>query len=306
MEPHERFLNYDKQHAWQYDIRLSNREKDLKDANLTELEASLLTISDFEFSQFTKEDKAYKSLFPEVKQFIIRHEWLGKMSQFPTHFFTARYRGVLAGVVIMDLPTAFSKLLGENTRKIERLISRGACVSWSPKNLGSSLIMYSIRWMVKNTRFRVFTAYSDVEALELGTIYQACNFIYLGQTSGANRQYKLPGTNKWVSDRNFRTRSAYKRYAEELGIEWDSAWQDGDKILWQNVPEDVEKSLKKASKDMYAVCEARDLQPKHKYVYILGKDRRETRELMRRFKEKNPNLTSHYPKHRGKTWEKTD
>lgn len=51
------------------------------------------------------------------------------MSLYPTHFFTARYKGILAGVVIMDMPNAFSKLLGEDTKQIERLISRGACVS---------------------------------------------------------------------------------------------------------------------------------------------------------------------------------
>lgn len=45
--------------------------------------------------------------------------------------------------------------------------------------------------MVKNTQYRLFTAYSDTEAKELGTIYQACNFYYLGKKSGAGYQYKL-------------------------------------------------------------------------------------------------------------------
>ena len=71
----------------------------------------------------------------------------------------------------------------------EKLISRGACISWAPKNLGSWLIMNSIKHMVKHTEFRVFSAYSDPEAKELGTIYQACNFIYLGQKSGTAAQY---------------------------------------------------------------------------------------------------------------------
>jgi len=97
-------------------------------------------------------------LVREIKSFIERYEWLGKMSAYPTHFFTARYKGHLACVVVMDMPNAFSKLLGENTRKMERLISRGASVSWAPKNLASSLIMWSIKWMVQNTRYRLFTA----------------------------------------------------------------------------------------------------------------------------------------------------
>ena len=101
----------------------------------------------------------------------------------PTHRFTATFKGQLAGVVVMATPNSFSNLLGPDSRHQEKLISRGACISWSPKNLGSALVIFSVRCMAKHTAFRIFTAYSDTEARELGTIYQACNFIYLGQTS---------------------------------------------------------------------------------------------------------------------------
>ena len=298
MEPNERFANYTKSHAWQYDIRLSNREADLKESGLSKEEVEKLTVKDFEFSQFTKESPDYSILFPEMKAFIERHEWLGKLSNYPTHFFLARYKGILAGVVVMDMPNSFSKLVGDNTRKLERLISRGACVSWSPKNLASSLIMYAIRWSVANTRYRVFTAYSDPEAKELGTIYQACNFIYLGQSSGATKKYRVPGTKNWVSDRNFRSRSAYKRYAKALGITWDNSWQKGDKIEWSFVPDHVEQALRDKSKEMYHLCEVRDIPPKHKYVYILGRNKKETKELMDKFRSFNPNLPKGYPKQR--------
>lgn len=296
-DPSERFKDYNKDHAWQYEIRLSNMESDLEAAGLSQEEADTLRVADFEFSQFTKEHPDYQILFPEVKEFIERHEWLGKLSNYPTHYFTARYKGILAGVVVMDMPNAFSKLVGDGTRKIERLISRGACVSWSPKNLASSLIMYAIRWAVKNTRFRVFTAYSDPEAKELGTIYQACNFTYLGQTSGATHKYRLPGTKKWISDRSFRSRSAYKRYAKDLGIDWNPEWQVGDKIVWKNMPLDVEKALRDRSREMYKLADVREIPAKHKYVYIQGKDKKETRELLKVFHKLNPNLPS-YPKER--------
>lgn len=291
----ERFKNYNKSHAWQYDIRLSNIEEDLVEAGLTQEEADKLTVSDFELSQFTKLDVNYAKLLSETRSFIERHEWLGKISNYPTHYFVARYKGKLAGVVIMDMPNSFSKLLGDGTRKIERLISRGACVSYSPKNLASYMIMYAIRWMVNNTNYRVFTAYSDPEAKELGTIYQACNFIYLGQSSGATHKYRLPGTNTWVSDRSFRSRSAYRRYAKELGITWKDSWQEGDVIKWNNIPDDIEKRLRDKSREMYTLCEVREIPPKHKYVYILGKDKRETRELMKLFNSINHNLPP-YPK----------
>lgn len=197
------------------------------------------------------------------------------------------------------MPTTFSRLLGEKTNELERLVSRGACISWSPKGLASSLLMYAIKWMIENTQWRLFTAYSDPEANELGTIYQASNFTYLGQTSGANKKYK-DKDGKWRTDRSFRSRSAYKRYAKDLGIDWKREWQNGDRIVWDAMPEGVEDRLRQASKDAVAQCEVRLLPPKHKYAYILGRNRRETRELKKLFAEHGPNLQNlPYPKQRG-------
>ena len=106
------------------------------------------------------------------------------------------------------MPNAFSKLLGEDTKDLERLISRGACISWSPKNLASSFVMWCIKWMVQNTQYRLFTAYSDPIAKELGTIYQATNFYYLGQKSGTTTRFINPYTGKVVSDRFFRQKTS--------------------------------------------------------------------------------------------------
>ena len=45
----ERLESYDKDHCWQYDIRLNNLENDLKEAKITKKEASNLKVSDFDF-----------------------------------------------------------------------------------------------------------------------------------------------------------------------------------------------------------------------------------------------------------------
>ena len=286
------FEIYTKNHCWQYDIRLSNREQDLTNSGLTEEDVQDLRISDFVFANESKD-----LVFDEVRIFIERHEWLKRLSLYPTHFFTARYKGILAGVVIMDMPTAFSKILGEGTRKIERLISRGACISWSPKNLASALIMFSIKWMVKNTRFRLFIAYGDAEAKELGTIYQACSFYYLGKKSGSGYQYKTE-VDRWVSDRYFRSRSVYKKLAKKLGIMWDVSWQDGDVIHFDKMPEDVANAIKTASKDYQNSCEKRKIEPKHKYAFVLGATKYETKQLRKVYEERNKLFA--YPKERGK------
>jgi len=289
---------YDKNHCWQYDIRLSNLTDDIANSGFDKEELESLRVPDYTFRAYDL--SVDKSMFGEAKQFIERHEWLGTVSNYPTHLFTATYKGILSGVVFHDMPTAFSKLLGEDTKQMERLISRGACISFSPKGLASSLIMYSIRWSAANTPYKLFTAYSDVEAKELGTIYQACNFIYLGQKFGAKKQYRSPVSGKWISDRSFRSRSAYKRYAKDLGVEWGTDWSKGDKVYWENIPDPVEKDLREKSKTVMAGCVSRDIQPKHKYAYILGTDKRDTRRLKRMFVEKNGSVIIPYPKLRGK------
>lgn len=195
------------------------------------------------------------------------------------------------------MPNAFSKMLGEDTRKIEKLISRGACVSWSPKNLASKLIMFSINWMVKNTRFRLFTAYSDIEAKELGTIYQACNFYYLGKKSGTGYQFKLE-SGKWVSDRYFRCRSVYKRMAKKANIVWQNEWQKGNLVFFDKMPDEVRIKIKELSKEFQQSCEKRKTEAKHKYAYVLGINKHETKTLRKIMETRNKTLA--YPKERGK------
>jgi len=277
--------NYTKDHCWQYEIRLNNLADDL------DISSSLLGVSKKQLLElkvsdlvFTHEPK--EKVFKEVKAFIERHEWLGKLSLYPTHFFTARYQGLLCGVVVMDMPVAFSKALGDKTRKMERLISRGASISWAPKNTASALISYSIKWMVDNTSYRYFTAYSDPEAKELGTIYQACNFYYLGQKNGTKFQYLAPN-GKWVSDRYFRSRSVYKRLAKSNDIVWQDSWQTGCVLHFDRMPKEVELKIKALSKNLMLSCEKRISAPKHKYAFLLGKTKKETKELTKIFKLRN-------------------
>lgn len=156
--------------------------------------------------------------------------------------------------------------------------------------------MFAIKWMVKNTNYRLFVAYSDVEAKELGTIYQACNFYYIGKKSGAKKQYKIE-TGRWVSDRYFRARSVYKRLAKKDGITWRDEWQDGDSVKFNKMPEDIAKRIRELSKSYLNSCESREITPKHKYAYVLGANNGETKYLRNIFETKNKIYP--YPKKRG-------
>jgi len=284
----QRFEDYKESHCWQYQMRLDNLEKDIKASGLSESEIERIKIKDFKFHVWDKNDKIE---LRKIEEFILNHEWLGSMPQRYTHIFTLYYKGILSGVIVMSTPNSFSKLLGEETHKIEKLISRGACISWSPKGLASHFIMKSINWMVKNTEFRVFGAYSDPDAKELGTIYQSANFIYLGQKSGGKiKLYDKNNPQKgYFSDREIRKIGAYKRYARQLGFEWDSSWSGKKgKIFWDKMPEGIEEALRQAYKDYQSQCEVIKMKPKHKYIYIKGKNKRETKELLNKYLLHNP------------------
>ena len=290
----EKIKDYDKPWCYQYQKRLDTLQEDMEMYKWSQEDIDNISLDDFEFSFISdKKDKE------EATAFIKRYEWLGTIGSFPTHWFTARYKGILGGVIIMGMPNAFSKMLGEETKNIERLIARGASASWCPFNLGSKFLMWAIRWMVDNTQYRLFTAYSDPQAREIGSIYQGLNFFYLGQGSGTNVRCVNPyNPNVIITDRAFRARSFFKRYAKDLGIEWDKSWNNDQKILWGNMPEGIEQRLRDYSKEMYRKAEKISFPSKHKYAFVLGRDKRETKALRKKFLELNKVYP--YPKERGK------
>ena len=86
MNVHERFKDYTEEHCWQYEIRKQNLAADIVESGMSKKDVEALSISDFEFTFVAKEDK---KVCREIKQFIERHEWLGKMPIWATHRFTA-------------------------------------------------------------------------------------------------------------------------------------------------------------------------------------------------------------------------
>ena len=224
----DKIKDFKESHCYQYQRRLDTLEEDKLILGWNDDFISNIDLNEFTFENITSKEQKL-----EATEFIKRYEWLGTVGSYPTHWFTARYKGILGGVIIFSMPNAFSKLMGENTKEIERLISRGASASWTPFNLGTKFLMWCIKWMVNNTQYRLFTCYSDVQAKELGSIYQGLNFYYLGQGSGTCVRCVNPyNPNVIISDRAFRARSFYKRYAQDLGIEWQKNWCNDNKMLW--------------------------------------------------------------------------
>jgi hypothetical protein len=303
-DPFERFKDLEAEHCWQYEVRLRNMQDDLQAMGRDLAWAESLRTTDFDFGYVDSSDKDQCN---EVRDFIIRHEFLGCLPNRPTHRFTARLKetGELAGVVVMAVPNTFSHLLGKENKNIVKLVSRGASISWAPKNLGSWIVSRSCKWMVQNTEFRAFEAYSDPLAKELGTIYQALNWTYLGQTSGTAKVYLDPKNKNrgWFSDRDFRKKSKYKMYAESLGVskeDWKS-YMGKYTPQWNLMPKGLKEKIKAKEKEYRDSCESRVVPAKHKYCFILGRSKKETKQLHKLFKENNPKKVGlPYPKERGR------
>jgi hypothetical protein len=64
-------------------------------------------------------------------------------------------------------------------------LQRGACVHYAPKNAASFFTAETCKRARKDHDWNVFFAYSDTHnASEVGIIYQACNWYYLGEDLG--------------------------------------------------------------------------------------------------------------------------
>jgi hypothetical protein len=246
----------------QYKIRLETLQEDIDNGLPKNAD-----IKDFSLTQ--------ESITDEHRDFIKRYEWLGTIGYGVRYVFVARYSGILGGVVMIANPNAYTFDIG-----LEALIQRGACASWTPKNLGSKLIMFACNWMVQNTSKRIFTAYSDPLANEYGTIYQACNFDYLGNKFGATKQFLL--NEKWVTAQKFNSTTEFKKTAKILGIVWQKNWckPNGYKDL-SVIPKEVIRQIKDYGKNILRTLPILKVPSKGKYILLLGKNRRDTKQLQK-------------------------
>ena len=117
----------------------------------------------------------------EAKSIILKYEWLRTMGSGTIACYGLKLHGELLGVECFGA-------LGGNIRRIciapteaetNRLaedtvcLMRGACVPHAPKNAASFAIRNACRQAHKDYGWRVFFAYSDDDAGEMGTVYQS-------------------------------------------------------------------------------------------------------------------------------------
>lgn len=122
--------------------------------------------------------------YQTAKSIILQYEWLGNMGT--TEFsFGLYFDNCLAGVVCFGRTAGtnvYSSVCGQNHANKVITLCRGACVHWAHEHSASRLIAASCRMMTER-EYNIFIAYADTEAGEIGTVYQACNWLYCGMTS---------------------------------------------------------------------------------------------------------------------------
>lgn len=220
---------------------------------------------------------------PKHRKFIETYEWLGSIGNSPKWTCEAICNGHLAGVILLNEPSAYSKnILKRDTKKLECLIQRGACASWAHKHLGSKMIMFACRWVVQNTDKRIFVAYSDPAANEIGTIYQACNFDYMGDSFGSTFRYKHKTfkEGKLFSAQSLRRTSTLKMFLKAQGIKWDITWEKANKFKdLSKLPIEYKEMWYAWGHNILRESEKVRIESKGKYILVLGKDRREQKIL---------------------------
>lgn len=145
---------------------------------------------------------------------ILEYEWLHSMPKVGRAYYGLFSGNLLLGAACfgMGMGTGHRCLCGERWRDKAIALERGACRpikcdGMHSDNAASRLISGACKQAYREYGWQIFFAYSDVEAGEIGTVYQACNWLYLGQGVGRGKgntwryQYITPEGETYTSRR---------------------------------------------------------------------------------------------------------
>lgn len=234
--------------AHQYKIREAKSRKALN--------TLMVNDDDFNNNISVELDKAVvKQVSREnAKQIILAYEWLGTMSN-TSHHYGIFFNDVCGGVVCygnnctanFNVPKEFGLTIKEVWT-----LARGACVHWTPKGSASKLISQSLKLFKKDVpEAQVVIAYSDTNAGEIGTVYQATNWYYIGT-----------GSHHTV---NF--------YSEDTGRKFDERLLHNLKDDWNCTRSQARDKLLKSG------FKIEEKAIKHKYIFLLG-SRKEKKQVL--------------------------
>lgn len=186
--------------------------------------------------------------FKTAEPIILEHEWIGTMPlpKSCRFMYGIYFEGNLGGVVVYVEPS--TRQFNEKYPRQVIQLNRGACVFWTPKNTATRLISQSLKDL-KREGIKIIIAYCTQEAGEIGTIYQALGWDYVGDTAESNVYYL---DNHWVSERTLADKKTWAKNKDKRWLE-----------SLNNLP------FKK-------------LKPKLKYVKLIG-DKKENEKIRKEF-----------------------
>lgn len=129
----------------------------------------------------------------EAESVILKYEWLAAdprtkspMGRGISACYGLRLDGELLGANCFGVMGGkIGDICGPEYKNNTVCLMRGACVPHAPKNAASFLTRNACRQAYKDFGWEIFFAYSDTQdAGEMGTIYQACGWWYVGQDLG--------------------------------------------------------------------------------------------------------------------------
>ena len=158
----------------------------------------------------------------EADAFIQRYEHLGTVGHPLARYGARNAAGELAAVALFGRAHVQAagvcrkldprRLTDDDRAYLAKVIclERGACSFWAHEHTASWFLPRVLAMASQDHGWRIFFAYSDAAAGEIGTVYQAANWLYLGQAPGrragrARQKFRRFdwAPLRWVTDRAF-------------------------------------------------------------------------------------------------------
>lgn len=165
--------------------------------------------------------------FQTAKKIIVEHEWLGRMSATSWHYalYPNSNTDLIAGVVCIGgvncTGGSYLHVTYGLTAQEVGVFARGTCVWWAHEHSASYLIANALKQLKRDApQKKIILAYSDPSAGELGTVYQATNWYYLGTTKTTSYRYRSPCATKEFSDASIIVQ------AQKRGVTWKQVKQE--------------------------------------------------------------------------------
>jgi len=198
--------------AWQYKIREDKKKDWLESGKYRFWENLDLSLKNARVKEVDRKT---------AEKIILEYEWLGDMAV-TNKFYGIFFGNYCGGVICLSVKqgggcgTALPIQLKTNPKKMV-YFARGACPFWTPKGTASKLLSYTLKLLEKSNEYDLAIAYSDTDAGEYGTVYQASNWICLGKGKGRKNGELVSPEGKIHNNRILGT------FAKKNNISWSDA-----------------------------------------------------------------------------------